>query len=95
MKPGDQIEVIGTFSSRYESGLNIRQGFPVFETFIEVNNAYQVNGSYKKNDFNQNEFQKFSKEKDFAYRLYNSIAPSIHGHIQAKTAITLALFGGR
>jgi DNA replication licensing factor MCM2 len=37
VKPGDEVEVTGIFTTRYESILNIKQGFPVFHTFIEVN----------------------------------------------------------
>ena len=37
VKPGDEVEVTGIFSTRYDSLLNIKQGFPVFFTFIEVN----------------------------------------------------------
>lgn len=35
-RPGDQVEVIGIFKSKYDSSLNIKQGFPLFSTFIEA-----------------------------------------------------------
>jgi DNA replication licensing factor MCM2 len=41
-KPGDEVSVIGIFTTRYDSRLNIKQGFPVFHTLIEANHIEQV-----------------------------------------------------
>lgn len=36
-RPGDEVEVTGTFMNRYDCLLNIKQGFPLFTTYIEAN----------------------------------------------------------
>ena len=46
VKPGDEVDAIGIFASRYDYGLNLKQGFPIFHTFIEINNIIQVNKRY-------------------------------------------------
>ena len=35
-----------------------------------------------------------SKEKNIGEIIINSIAPSIYGHLDVKTALALAMFGG-
>lgn len=35
-RPGDEVEVVGIFKSRYDTSLNVKQGFPLFNTFIEA-----------------------------------------------------------
>ena len=37
-RPGDEIEVIGIFKSKFDYFANINHGFPVFKTEIEANN---------------------------------------------------------
>ena len=56
VKPGDEVDVIGIFASRYDSGLNIKHGFPIFHTFIEINNIAQVNKVDFDHEVNQMEF---------------------------------------
>ena len=36
-RPGDEVEITGIFINRYESYVNVKQGFPLFTTYIEVN----------------------------------------------------------
>jgi len=38
--------------------------------------------------------KKLSKHKNISEMIINSIAPSIHGHLDVKTALALAMFGG-
>ena len=33
-RPGDEVEVIGIFTNRYDCVLNVKQGFPLFSTVI-------------------------------------------------------------
>lgn len=35
-RPGDEVEVIGIYINRYDCALNIKQGFPLFSTYIEA-----------------------------------------------------------
>jgi DNA replication licensing factor MCM2 len=37
VKPGDEVELVGIYIARYECALNVKQGFPVFNTLIEAN----------------------------------------------------------
>jgi len=36
-KPGDEIELTGTYKNNFDYNLNARHGFPVFSTVIEAN----------------------------------------------------------
>ena len=37
VKPGDSVDIVGVFSTRYQFDLNVKSGFPIFHTLIEVN----------------------------------------------------------
>jgi DNA replicative helicase MCM subunit Mcm2 (Cdc46/Mcm family) len=37
-RPGDEVEITGTYVNRFEYFANMKHGFPVFSTFIEANN---------------------------------------------------------
>ena len=41
-RPGDEVEVIGTFTNRYDCVLNVKQGFPLFATIIEAIHIVKV-----------------------------------------------------
>jgi DNA replication licensing factor MCM2 len=74
--------------------MNIKQGFPVFYTFIEAN-SIKKHTDINSIDTNQEKtFMELAKRPDFAELLYNSIAPSIYGHYEVKQALAFALFGG-
>ena len=36
-RPGDEVEITGTYINRFEYFNNIKHGFPVFSTIIEAN----------------------------------------------------------
>jgi len=36
-RPGDEVEITGIFTNRFEYALNIKHGFPVFSTHIVTN----------------------------------------------------------
>lgn len=42
-KPGDEVELIGIFTSLFDYINNIKQGFPLFKTFFEVNYLKKIN----------------------------------------------------
>lgn len=97
-KPGEEIEVTGIYKNNYDGNLNVKSGFPVFATIIEANSIS------KKEISNQNlnlfteeeerEFRKLSQEKGIIDKIINSMAPSIYGHRDIKTAVACSLFGG-
>ena len=37
-RPGDEVEVTGIYTNRYDQIANAKHGFPVFTTMVEVNN---------------------------------------------------------
>ena len=37
-RPGDEVEITGVYTHRYDQIANAKHGFPVFQTIIEVNN---------------------------------------------------------
>jgi len=41
-RPGDEIEVIGVYTHRYNYALNIKHGFPLFHTQIEANYVKRI-----------------------------------------------------
>ena len=41
------------------------------------------------------EIRKLGKNPDIRNMIINSIAPSIYGHLDVKTAIALSMFGGK
>lgn len=53
-KPGEEIEVIGIYSSRYQLNINCKQGFPVFHTFIEANSIKRINDAFMFSNIQEN-----------------------------------------
>lgn len=43
VKPGEEVEIIGVFIIRYQCSMNIKQGFPIFMTFVEANSVRKFN----------------------------------------------------
>lgn len=39
VRPGDEIHVAGIYTHTYDASLNVKNGFPVFNTVIEANNV--------------------------------------------------------
>ncbi|KAI9910058.1 hypothetical protein PsorP6_010453 [Peronosclerospora sorghi] len=97
-RPGDEIAVTGIYTNTPDPTLNLRDGFPVFRTVIEANHIERradVLGSQLLTADEKKQILRLAKQPDIAQRLINSIAPSIYGHQQVKTALALALFGGK
>ncbi|XP_055387678.1 DNA replication licensing factor Mcm2 [Condylostylus longicornis] len=96
-KPGDEIEVTGTYTNNYDGSLNTDQGFPVFATVIIANHVVvkdskQVVDSLTDEDVAT--IMKLSKDPKIFDRICASMAPSIYGHDFTKRALALSLFGG-
>ncbi|KAK2001601.1 MCM2/3/5 family protein [Colletotrichum falcatum] len=96
-KPGEEIEVTGVYRNNYDAQLNNRNGFPVFATILEANNVIKSHdqlAGFRMTEEDENEIRKLSREPGVIDKIINSIAPSIYGHTDIKTAVALSLFGG-
>lgn len=106
-KPGEEIEITGVYKQSYDGSLNSKNGFPVFMTVIEANsikkrnNGSSADGSsssardaYSWTPEEETQFKEMSKDPKIIDNIINSMAPSIYGHREIKTAIACSLFGG-
>lgn len=97
-RPGEEIEVTGIYTNNFDLSLNTKNGFPVFSTVIEANyvtKKQDLFSAYKLTQEDKEEIEKLSKDPRIGERIIKSIAPSIYGHEDIKTALTLAIFGGQ
>ncbi|EQB47888.1 MCM2/3/5 family protein [Colletotrichum gloeosporioides Cg-14] len=96
-KPGEEIEVTGIYQNNYDAQLNNRNGFPVFATILEANNVVKSHdqlAGFRMTEEDEQEIRKLSRDPAIIDKIINSIAPSIYGHTDIKTAVALSLFGG-
>ncbi|KAF7839448.1 DNA replication licensing factor MCM2 [Senna tora] len=96
-RPGEEIEVTGIYTNNFDLSLNTKNGFPVFATVVEANyvtKKQDLFSSYKLTQEDKEEIEKLAKDPRIGERIVKSIAPSIYGHEDIKTAIALAMFGG-
>ncbi|XP_058102706.1 DNA replication licensing factor MCM2 isoform X1 [Magnolia sinica] len=97
-RPGEEIEVTGIYTNNFDLSLNTKNGFPVFATVVEANyvtKKQDLFSAYKLTEEDKAEIEKLSKDPRIGERIVKSIAPSIYGHEDIKTAIALAMFGGQ
>ncbi|PWA86996.1 DNA replication licensing factor Mcm2 [Artemisia annua] len=97
-RPGEEIEVTGIYTNNFDLSLNTKNGFPVFATVIEANyvtKKQDLFSAYKLTQEDKEDIEKLSKDPRIGERIIKSIAPSIYGHEDIKTAIALAMFGGQ
>ncbi|CDR94116.1 DNA replication licensing factor MCM2, putative [Babesia bigemina] len=96
-RPGDLIQVLAIYKSRYDVALNIKHNFPVLKTELEaVSVEVETNQSIQE-DLTSEDIQhikKLARDPCIRERLIASVAPAIFGQKAAKTAICCALFGG-
>lgn len=96
-KPGEEIEVTGIYRNNYDAQLNNRNGFPVFATVLEANNVVKSHdqlAGFRLTEEDEQAIRKLSRDPQIIEKIVNSIAPSIYGHDDIKTAVALSLFGG-
>ncbi|KAK3327155.1 DNA replication licensing factor mcm2 [Cercophora scortea] len=96
-KPGEEIEVTGIYQNNYDAQLNNRNGFPVFATVLEANNIVKSHdqlAGFRMSEEDEHEIRRLSRDPQIVDKIINSIAPSIYGHTDIKTAVALSLFGG-
>ncbi|KAG8353776.1 DNA replication licensing factor mcm2 [Fusarium venenatum] len=96
-KPGEEIEVTGIYRNNYDAQLNNRNGFPVFATILEANNVVKSHdqlAGFRMTEEDEQNIRKLARDPNIVDKIINSIAPSIYGHTDIKTAVALSLFGG-
>ncbi|KAH0827522.1 MCM-domain-containing protein [Lanmaoa asiatica] len=96
-KPGEEIEVTGIYRNNFDASLNSKNGFPVFSTIIEanhINKKEDLFAAFRLTEEDEKEIRALARDERIRKRIIKSIAPSIYGHEDIKTAIALSLFGG-
>ncbi|CCG83554.1 DNA replication licensing factor mcm2 [Taphrina deformans PYCC 5710] len=96
-KPGEEVEITGIYRNQFDASLNSKNGFPVFSTVIEANHvskAHDQFAAFRLTEQDEKSIRQLSKNPDIINKIIASIAPSIYGHKDIKTAIALSLFGG-
>ncbi|KAI2399893.1 MCM DNA helicase complex subunit [Ophidiomyces ophidiicola] len=96
-KPGDEVEITGIYKNQYDLPMTNKTGLPVFSTIIEANHikkSHDELASFHITEEDEEQIRKLSRDPLIVERIVNSIAPSIYGHEDIKTAIALSLFGG-
>ncbi len=96
-KPGEEIEVTAIYRNNYSGQLNNKNGFPVFATMLEANNIVKTHdqlAGFRLTDEDGRKIRALSKDPNIVDMIVDSVAPSIYGHKDIKTAVALSLFGG-
>lgn len=96
-KPGEEVEITGIYRNNYDAQLNNKNGFPVFATILEANyvaKSHDQLAGFRLTEEDEREIRALSKDPKIVDKIVNSIAPSIYGHTDIKTAVALSLFGG-
>lgn len=96
-KPGEEVEVTGIYRNNFDASLNTKNGFPVFSTVLEANHIAKKEDQFaamRLTEEDERMIRTMAKDERIAKRIVKSIAPSIYGHDDIKTAIALSLFGG-
>ncbi|OAA61878.1 Mini-chromosome maintenance, DNA-dependent ATPase [Niveomyces insectorum RCEF 264] len=96
-KPGEEIEVTGIYRNNYDAQLNHRNGFPVFATVLEANNivkAHDQLAGFRLTEADEQAIRALARDPQIVDKIVQSMAPSIYGHDDVKTAVALSLFGG-
>ncbi|PLW35136.1 hypothetical protein PCANC_20967 [Puccinia coronata f. sp. avenae] len=97
VKPGEEVDVIGVYKNNFDVSLNIKNGFPVFATILEANHISRKEDSFASGRLTEEDekaIRALSRDERIGKRIMKSIAPSIYGHEDIKTALALSLFGG-
>ncbi|SPC66659.1 probable DNA replication licensing factor (nimQ) [Ustilago sp. UG-2017b] len=96
-KPGEEVEITGVYRNNFDASLNTKNGFPVFATVLEANHIAKRDDAYsafRLTEEDERQIKTLAKDERIGKRIIKSIAPSIYGHEDIKTAIALTLFGG-
>jgi DNA replication licensing factor MCM2 len=96
-KPGEEIDVTAIYRNNYSGQLNNKNGFPVFATMLEANHIVKTHdqlAGFRLTEEDERKIRALSKDPAIVEKIVDSIAPSIYGHKDIKTAVALSLFGG-
>jgi DNA replication licensing factor MCM2 len=96
-KPGEEVEVTGIYRNNYDVQLNSKNGFPVFATILEANNVVKSHdelAGFRLTDEDEKAIRALSKDPEVVDKIIDSMAPSIYGHRDIKTAVACSMFGG-
>ncbi|KAI9680700.1 MAG: MCM DNA helicase complex subunit [Caeruleum heppii] len=96
-KPGEEVEITGIYRNSYDAQLNNRNGFPVFATILEANyvvKSHDQLAGFRLTEEDEQQIRALSRDPQIVDKIVGSIAPSIYGHTDIKTAVALSLFGG-
>ncbi|KAF2671180.1 minichromosome maintenance protein 2 [Microthyrium microscopicum] len=96
-KPGEEIEVTGVYRNNYDAQLNNKNGFPVFATILEANyvvKSHDQLAGFRITEEDERQIRRLARDPKIVEKIVASIAPSIYGHNDIKTAVALSLFGG-
>ncbi|KAI9665288.1 MAG: MCM DNA helicase complex subunit [Trizodia sp. TS-e1964] len=96
-KPGEEVEITGVYRNNYDAQLNNRNGFPVFATILEANyvvKSHDQLAGFRLTEEDERQIRTLSRDPQIVDKIIQSIAPSIYGHTDIKTAVALSLFGG-
>jgi DNA replication licensing factor MCM2 len=96
-KPGEEVEITGIYRNNFDASLNNKNGFPVFATILEANyvvKSHDALAGFKITEEDERQIKQLSRDPKIVDKIINSIAPSIYGHTDIKTAVALSMFGG-
>lgn len=96
-KPGEEVEITGIYRNNYDAALNNKNGFPVFATILEANHVVKSHdqlAGFRLTEEDERDIRALSRDPRIIEKIIGSIAPSIYGHNDIKTAVALSLFGG-
>ncbi|TPX32369.1 hypothetical protein SmJEL517_g04518 [Synchytrium microbalum] len=96
-RPGEEVEITGIYRNNFDMSLNSKNGFPVFATVIEANHISKKEDLFASTRLTEDDIKQIrslGKDDRVRQRIIKSIAPSIFGHEDIKTALALAMFGG-
>ncbi|KPI43272.1 DNA replication licensing factor mcm2 [Cyphellophora attinorum] len=96
-KPGEEVEITAIYRNNYSGQLNNKNGFPVFATMLEANNIIKTHdqlAGFRLTEEDERQIRALSRDPGVIEKIVDSIAPSIYGHKDIKTAVALSLFGG-
>jgi DNA replication licensing factor MCM2 len=89
--------VTGVYRNNFDASLNSKNGFPVFTTILEANHINKKEdqfAAFRLTEEDERHIRALGKDDRIRKRIIKSIAPSIYGHEDIKTALALSLFGG-
>lgn len=87
----------GIYRNNFDVSLNVKNGFPVFSTVLEANHINKKEdqfSAFRLTEEDERQIRALARDERIGKRIIKSIAPSIYGHEDIRTALALSLFGG-